>query len=296
MSGRSLGGVQLVLDGAIDMHVHFGPEPLIARVAGVDHAVDPWSAAIEAAEAGMAGIVLKAHEFPSTQAAHLVNARDPHVRVFGGICCDFPVGGLNPVAVEAALAAGAKVVWLPTISSVTRIPMFDQFGFEKLDGLRVIDDEGYISGVVLEIMDLVQQFGAILATGHITRDEHFHVAKEFGSRGNLLVTHAMQHTAPEPSLTRDDCAILADMGAIIEFSAHTCFGAPGGLDKVAKAVQMLKAESVVLSTDYGWNASALHPAPAFRSYLNALYEAGAPADVLQQMTSVNPARLLQIDL
>ena len=38
-------------------------------------------------------------------------------KVFGSIALNSMVGGLNPSAVDLALAMGAKVVWFPTISA-----------------------------------------------------------------------------------------------------------------------------------------------------------------------------------
>ncbi len=39
------------------------------------------------------------------------------IDVYGGVCCDHEIGGLNPAAVETALGLGGRIVWLPTLSS-----------------------------------------------------------------------------------------------------------------------------------------------------------------------------------
>ncbi|MGZ4676327.1 MAG: DUF6282 family protein, partial [Acidimicrobiia bacterium] len=99
------------LSGAADLHAHFGPDPHRSR------SVTGLEAAEQAAAAGHAAIVLKSHDTPS---AGLAAALDPivdGVHVFGGICCDREVGGMNPAAVEVALRLGARIVWLPTLSS-----------------------------------------------------------------------------------------------------------------------------------------------------------------------------------
>src|ERR1700760_504610 len=118
-SERSLGSSVVRLEGAVDMHVHYGPEPLTDLSTGAHHSIDPLEAAEQAAAAGFAGIVLKPHEFPSTVLASVAEVRTSGVRVFAGIACDFPVGGLNPEAVEVALRSGARMVWLPTFSSIS---------------------------------------------------------------------------------------------------------------------------------------------------------------------------------
>src|SRR6476660_5681502 len=98
--------------GAIDMHCHHGPDPHRAR------SVDAMEAVAEADAQGLAAIVLKSHAYPTGPVAILMQKTVRRLRVFGGICCDFEVGGLNPAAVEVALRTGAKVVWMPTFSSV----------------------------------------------------------------------------------------------------------------------------------------------------------------------------------
>src|SRR5438876_7422417 len=94
------------------MHCHHGPDPHRAR------SVDAAEAVAEAEALGMAAIVLKSHAYPTGPIAILMQKTVQRLRVFGGICYDFEVGGLNPAAVEVALRTGAKVVWMPTFSSV----------------------------------------------------------------------------------------------------------------------------------------------------------------------------------
>ncbi len=98
------------LTGAADLHCHFGPDPHRER------SVDAFEAAGEAAAAGHRAIVLKSHDSPTASLAWAVQ-RDvgDAISVFGGICCDREVGGMNPAAVEVALGLGARIVWLPTL-------------------------------------------------------------------------------------------------------------------------------------------------------------------------------------
>jgi hypothetical protein len=55
----------LLIEAAMDLPCHFGPERLVERIVGTPHSVDPVEAAQEAAAHGMAAIVLKGHEFPT---------------------------------------------------------------------------------------------------------------------------------------------------------------------------------------------------------------------------------------
>src|SRR5215475_11183127 len=100
------------LAGAADLHCHFGPDAHRSR------SVDAFEAARDAAAAAHTAVVLKSHDAPTASLAWAVQ-RDvgDAVSVFGGICCDREVGGMNPAAVEVALRLGARIVWLPTLTS-----------------------------------------------------------------------------------------------------------------------------------------------------------------------------------
>src|SRR5262245_19895553 len=171
----------LRISDAIDLHCHFGPDTIGGTLdIGEWHSVTALDAARDAAASGHAALVLKSHSFASPALARNVEEAVPDLRVFGGICTDHPSGGLNVAAVEAALALGAKIVWLPTVHSHQEVVNGAARGIvPDGDGIRVTDDDGEVLPVVREIFDLVRQKGAILATGHITADEHYAVAKAF---------------------------------------------------------------------------------------------------------------------
>lgn len=291
---RNSGAAPVLLDGAVDMHCHFGPEPLVEMLAKHPHAVDPIQAAEEAAAGGMRAIVLKAHEFPSTAVADLANKAVPDVLSIAGMCCDHPVGGLNPQAVETALRAGAQVVWLPTLSSVSNSPQALDAAFGVPHGIPVLAPDGALIPEVREIMDLVAASGAVLATGHITVDEHYAVARAFGARGNLVVTHAL-HASAGPGLSVDQVVQLADLGAVIEFAAHTCMGKPSTFEQVIAAIGRIGPEHAIVSTDYGWTDTLPHPEAGLRGYVNALWDEGVDERELRMMAGAIPARLLGLD-
>src|SRR5215813_11562279 len=118
--------------GAIDMHCHHGPDPHRVR------SVDAAEAVSEAEGLGLGAVVLKSHAYPTGPVAILMPKTVSRPRVFGGICCDFEVGGLNAAAVEVALRTGAKVVWMPTFSSVCDRRKLNLPG----PGIPLLDDAG----------------------------------------------------------------------------------------------------------------------------------------------------------
>ena len=132
--------VDELLSGAIDMHVHAFPDPEI------DTGWDQINIAKRATEAGMGGVVYKAHTFPTAATAPLVQqvvddyarsiGKEP-ARVYGGIVLNNYVGGLNPASVEMAIKLGGKVVWLPSHHSAHHRQVMGQKG-----GIRLLDDNG----------------------------------------------------------------------------------------------------------------------------------------------------------
>jgi hypothetical protein len=215
------------------------------------------------------------------------------IRVFGGICCDREVGGINPAAVEAALATGARVAWLPTLSSEQdqRNGVAAQLGIPG-PGLRVTGGDGELTTDARAVLDLVAEHDAVLATGHIGADEHLAVAEAFGRRGRLLVTHAMEELAG-PDLTIAQCVELADLGATIELCAMTCIGGlatrkPAELAACARAVG---PERCTLATDYGQQVNP-HPAAGLQQWADALVSEGLSGAEVRRMACANPAALL----
>ncbi|HUI48480.1 MAG TPA: DUF6282 family protein, partial [Acidimicrobiia bacterium] len=204
------------LTGAADLHCHFGPDPHRER------SVDAFEAAREAAAAGHRAIVLKSHDSPTASLAWAVQ-RDlgDAISVFGGICCDREIGGVNPAAVEVALGLGARIVWLPTLSSRQDFEngVAAQLGIPG-PGLVVTDADDGLLPETIEVLALVREREAVLATGHVSAAEHYAVVREFAARGRVLLTHATEDLAG-PNLSAQQCRELADLGAWVELCAMT---------------------------------------------------------------------------
>src|SRR3954454_8360905 len=179
------------LTGAADLHCHFGPD------AHRERSVDAFEAAREAAAEHHRAVVLKSHDSPTASLAWAVQ-RDvgDAVSVYGGICCDREVGGVNPAAVEVALDLGARIVWLPTLSSRQD---FENGSAAQLGipgpGLVVTDADGALLPETQDVLALVREHTAVLATGHVSAAEHYAVVKDFARRGNVLLTHATEDLA-----------------------------------------------------------------------------------------------------
>jgi hypothetical protein len=285
--------------GAIDLHCHFHPDDL-GKGLGTEHSGVLVADLInEAADSGHAGVVLKSHSFASAQLAAALDAAEPRLRVFGGICTDYISGGLNVIAVESALNQGARIVWLPTIHGRQDFEAGNRVGLRGRP-IDCLDEHGELVDEVHEIAALTKRAGAILATGHISAAEHYAVAKAFGSEQNVLVTHAGEELGG-PHLKRNEILELADLGALIEFTALGCKDIPS-MDvegtrpaDLAQLIDAVGAERCTLSSDYGFGADFGRPGHGFVSFLEELWNVGVSEAAIGVMARENPARLVGVE-
>jgi hypothetical protein len=104
--------IKELLRGTIDPHIHSGPS-IAPR--GLDHI----ELLKEAADAGMAAVVTKDHDYSGVATANLIASHYGHLptKLYSGIVLNNVVGGFNPYAVEHTAAMGGKIVWLPTLAA-----------------------------------------------------------------------------------------------------------------------------------------------------------------------------------
>ena len=276
--------VDALLRGAIDMHVHFGPDAHLQR------SVDALAAAQQAATAGMAAIVLKSHDYPTAPVANVVDQLVDGIRVFGGLTLDRQVGGVNPSAVEVSAKLGAKVLWMPTLSSAND---HAKLGFPG-PGISLFDENGWLVPQVREVLDIARQHDMVVASGHVSVaeiDALFAAARDAGVN-KLLITHALE-TLAGPTLTIDDLQRLAGAGALIEFSYLTCGGALATEPPatIAGAMRAVGPEHCIMSTDYGQKRNP-PPVDGLRSFIGDMLACGIATAQIDLMVRRNPAALL----
>ena len=256
--------------------------------------VDAAEAVREADALGLAAVVLKSHAYPTGPVAILMQKTVERLRVFGGICCDFEVGGLNPAAVEVALRTGGKVVWLPTFSSVVRPP---EARASRDRASRCSTTAGGWCRRSQEILRLVARARrACVATGHIDLPEQFAVVDAARELGVRVRDDARARDAGRSGPhARARASSSRDRGAMIEFTYLTCI--PGGIaateapETFARAMMAVGPERAIMSTDFG-QAKSPHPAEGMRLFLAEMLRCGVPPAALDLMARRNPARLL----
>jgi hypothetical protein len=289
-----------LLVGAVDPHVHSGPS-IAAR------AVDHLELARDCAKAGFAAIVTKDHDYAGVMTAALIARHNPDLatKVYSSIVLNNVVGGLNPYAVEHAVAMGAKVVWLPTLAAE------NHFRWEKTSNwvhpastskirpavaVPVLNPDKSIRDDTLEILDICAKADIALASGHIHISETWIIFEEAKRRGvkRLVVTH------PEDIVdgTLNDVRGLAGMGAYIEHSL--CMFLDGCKFKSREAedlrqhIEAAGIERTILCSDLG-QVGTFHPIEGFRRGIKLCIDFGYRDEDIRRMVSLNAAVALGLE-
>jgi len=247
--------------GAFDPHVHVAPDFAPRRITDLE-------LARRCLEVGLAGFGLKSHYTATAERAAVVSAAVPGVRALGTITLNHAVGGLNATAVEVAARQGARIVWLPTVSSENefgavehadpdgKVPVWVRFELDlRAAGVRprpvpVVDPHGAPLPELLDVLAVVARHELVLATGHLARDEIFTVVDAAVAAGvkTIVVTHP---EFPSQRIAPDDQRQLAQRGALMERTLTTAYTGKCTWHDVFAATRAVGAHSTVWGTDLG---------------------------------------------
>ncbi len=281
---------ELNLKGAIDFHVHQGPDS-VARV------IDADDLARLAKKMGMRGMVMKNHWEDTAALVYIVRKEVPGIELFGGITQDLAVGGMNLEAVKrmAAMEGGwGRIVWLPTFDAENAVKSAKGTGpFVR------VSENGHLLPSVLELIDFIaQHHDLVLETGHLSAEEGDLVVHEAHQRGvtHIVVTHAM--SAPI-RMTIPQMQAAARDGAFIEFVYGATLGTNPvvSISEYANAIRAVGAKSCIVATDFG--AVQKPPEPqrplepqGLLDFMTALHKEGISVADINLMTKTNPALAL----
>ncbi len=275
-----------LMKGAYDLHMHPSPSPFSRKM-------DDFELLKAAGRAGMAGIMLKSHYEPTAARADLVNEHSAScTKAYGGIVLNWPVGGLNPFAVENALVRNCRIVWMPTRDAANSLLSGNMPGdFFDRKGISVLDEAGDVRGEVKEILEIAKKHDAAVATGHISPAESVAVCREgIARKARMVLTH------PEFSRTRIGAETqkeLADQGVYIEKCWYNIAEGNCTAEEMAANIRTVGAEHCFLCTDRGQHNREM-PVEGMLQFLNVLHEHGISEDELYIMTHIVPAEVLGI--
>jgi uncharacterized protein DUF6282 len=295
MAGEGTPVLPELLAGAIDLHYHSAPSPF-------PRALTPGEAARHYAEAGFRAVVLKSHHHITVMDVLSIQdllLDELELEVYGGIALNGTVGGLNPAAVELCLQMGGRIVWFPTLSSHAHIDFhrhhvsnFPTAVLRPEPPITVLDDGGKLKPEVHEILELVRDSGAILASGHLSAPELlplFEAAHAIGIE-KLLV----QHPNFVLGLTHDDARRLTALGAYIEHSVimfHPNGPAKLPIGDFLEWIGAVGADRTVFGSDTG-QATSPSPADIYTVVAGLLLDNGVSEDDVRKMAVDNAATLL----
>lgn len=276
------GLIEQLIKGAIDFHVHAGPDPYHKRRLNV------FDLAQEGKALGMKAIVAKNHQFVTTGLAALVNELVPDFLMIGSLCLNRETGGINPEVVEAAIKAGSRVIWMPTGSST--------IDSKNRPGISLLDEKERLLHSVMTILELVKSNDIVLGTGHVSLKEIYALTTEAQKMGTkITITHPMT-TGFGCKLTLEQQKELVSMGALIEHSFVACMPVLGGMNPklMVDCIKALGAENCILDTDMGQDTNP-SPPEAFRSMVGTMLQFGLSEREMECLIKRNPARLLGIE-
>lgn len=274
-----------LLKGAYDLHVHTAPSVFQRELDGVQLIK-------EAEEAGMAGVMLKSHYEPTALRAELINRySNCHAKAYGALVLNWPVGGLNIFAVENALKAGAKIIWMPTRDSANSLCFGNMEGdFFNRKGITILEESGKLKTCVYEIMDAVKRYGAFLATGHLSPAESVKLCQEGRAKGvNMILTH------PEFPRTRMNIEIqkeMADLGVLIEKNWFNIAQGSVTAEEMANTIRQIGSNRVFIATDRGQKGMPT-PVQELKRFIQVLLEQGLSETQIQDLVQKVPEQIVK---
>jgi hypothetical protein len=283
--------IEDVMHGAIDMHVHFGPDMPPAPDIRVARRLDGLGIARQAREAGMRAIVMKSHHWPTGALTQTIQPLVPEVALFGTVVLNYSIGGLNPFAVEVAANIGCKVVFPPTWNSAYHVarhvpPSLVPVGLRGRAGLTVLDEKERLLPEMQEILDIVKAKDMVIATGHLSPQEHLVLVEEAYRRRieRIVVSHVREE------ITLDERKRMADQGAVIELIYRPKMD-PAAIIRSAQAVGV---ERCAMTVDGG---QAFNPfaAEAYRVFVGQLLYHDMSPEEVKTMAQRVPSRVLGLE-
>ena len=279
-----MSSIDRLLKGSIDMHVHAAPDPLIER------RLDAWQLALQAKEAGMKEVVLKSHNYPTAPLANILNQIVYDDLIIGSLCLNEENGGLNPRAVEVSAKLGAKIIWMPTFSSIV-----DKKKKGENGGIYILNKDNRLVPEMKPILEIIKSYDLILATGHISLAEIFIVTDEARRMGiKVVITHPLTKSFGSP-LTIEQQQALVAKGAFIEHCFVVTMPFFECLDpmQIVKAITEVGMERCVLSTDFGQVYNPV-PVEGMRMMIAAMLKCGLSEREVELLIKINPAQLLDL--
>ena len=201
----------------------------------------------------------------------------------------------NKFARRLALSCGSmsKVLFVPTWNplhhasgrrggSTARTPV----GLRGRPGITIVDEHGYLVPNMQQILDIAKVNDMVVATGHVSPQEHLVLVAEAHWRRIHRVV--VSHVRAEISL--EDRRLMAEQGAVIELVYR-----PGQDAKpLIEAARGVGVQHCAMTVD-GGQAFGPVPVEAFRAFVGQLLFHGISPEEVKTMVQSVPTRVLGLD-
>lgn len=272
-----------LMKGAYDLHTHTSPD-FGAR------ALNDRELLEQADAYGMAGVMLKNHLDPTPARAILANTSGQYTaKAYGSAVLNLSIGGLNPLAVKYYLKLGAKIIWMPTLHARNQIEYFGRDPFANHPGIRLLDENGDLKPEVLEILDLIKEYDATVATGHISIGESIAVCNAARERGvRTVLTHPDWTCTTVPA---DVQTQLVKKGVILEKLWFDIGINHVTAEYMAQTIRDAGVENCFMATDRGQSGKE-YPVEGLMMFMDAMLDCEFSVEEIHIMTHENPERVL----
>ncbi|MCR8635677.1 DUF6282 family protein [Paenibacillus radicis (ex Xue et al. 2023)] len=289
-----------LLVGAYDLHVHSGPDVMNRKL-------DDLEMAERLQKLGMKGYGIKSHYFCTAERAKLINKINPSFNAIGAVCLNNAVGALNPMAVEMAARANAKIVWMPTFdaaneqehfksSKPAKLPFWAKLQMQLIEQGKTqssisIFEDGALKASVSDILDIIKEYNLVLATGHLSKQEIFALVRTAADRQlkKIVITHP---NFPSINLSKEEQKELVELGAIMEYCFTTPHSNKTTWEKVYEEIRFVGPENSIISTDLG-QPDGLYPDEGLQIFITNLLNNGFTKEEVKRMIVKNTAFLVE---
>lgn len=291
---------QKILQQAIDLHIHIGPE-IIPRKFLLPELINYEKGKIK-------GIGVKNHFFP-TVAMTRPPAQNGSPFVIDSVVLNHYIGGFNPdiIRASAELSERPIIVWFPTLHTKNFLQsqkfeiaeewidpkMRRRLKLRTTENIKPLSvfDNGKINKEVEKVLYSIKESGAILATGHLSWQESYELVKftiEKIGIEKIIITHPIYQKIDMPVEIQKE---LTKLGVLIEqcFSMYSIDKIP--MDKIIKQIKEVGAINCILSSDVGQSFSK-SPSESLVDFITLLERGGISEDEINTMLIINPARLV----
>ena len=274
-----------ILKGTYDLHVHTSPDVVPRKCSDLE-------LARRLIQHGMAGCAIKSHHFDTAARASLLQEQFPQLKVAGGIALNRSVGGLNPDAVERCTQAGGKLLWFPTVDSLSfqQYKHRDEPDSDLSHFLSVCNASGMLLPQALAVLDVAARHHMVVGTGHVSAEEGMALVRAGAERGcTMVLTHADN---PADCYTIQQQQEAAALGAYVEHCFFTTYYGRISIEEIARQIRAVGCQQVLLTSDFGQPGSP-YPDDGLAEYARLLMDEGFTAEELGVMLREVPARLLK---